>query len=93
MPDLARAHMLVRGHVQGVGYRAFVWDAARQHGLRGGVRNLPDGRVEVEVEGERSSIEALLRSLKKGPSRSRVTDVSVSWPTPTGQDSGFHIWD
>ena len=92
MPDLARAHMLVSGHVQGVGYRAFVWDAARRHTLHGGVRNLPDGRVEVEVEGERSSIEELFRTLKKGPSRSRVTDVSVSWHAPTGKDVGFHIW-
>ena len=43
-----RAHMYVSGRVQGVGYRAFVARAAMCHGLFGGVKNLDDGRVEVE---------------------------------------------
>jgi len=55
-----RAHILVSGRVQGVGYRAFAHRVATQRGLVGGVRNLDDGRVELDVEGDRAVIEALL---------------------------------
>ena len=82
----------VRGRVQGVAYRAFACAAASRRGLTGGARNLDDGRVELEVEGERSEVEALLDALRQGPPMARVDDVTVEWVAPTGQYTGFQIW-
>jgi acylphosphatase len=75
-----------------VGYRAFARAEAVRQGLSGGVRNLDDGRVEVDVEGARATIEGFLGSLRTGPSLSRVTDVDIRWEAPTGRPAGFQIW-
>ena len=64
-----RARIVISGRVQGVGYRAFGEEAAQRCGVRGGVRNLRDGRVEVEAEGERGAVDDLLVCLRKGPPR------------------------
>ena len=56
-----RARIFVGGRVQGVGFRAFAARTATRLDLVGGVRNLDDGRVELDVEGRRTVIEALLR--------------------------------
>ncbi|CUQ68190.1 MAG: acylphosphatase [Nitrospira sp.] len=86
------AHILVSGRVQGVGYRAFAARAALNHGLVGGVRNLDDGRVELEVEGQPLAIDALLRDLRDGPPAARVTHVETRWREATGRFSSFKIW-
>jgi len=87
-----RARIWVSGLVQGVAYRAFTQRAASRNGLRGGVRNLDDGRVEVEVEGERQTIESLIALLRSGPSMARVQDVQVQWEPPTNRYDDFQIW-
>lgn len=74
-------HALVRGHVQGVGFRWFVRQRARELGLRGWVRNRSDGTVEVEAEGERSALERLRGSLAAGPPGAQVASVDE---LPTG---------
>ena len=74
----ATAEIFVAGRVQGVNYRVFTEQEANLLGLAGYVRNLPDGRVQVEVEGNRKAIEELINRLRKGPDRSHVTDVEVS---------------
>ena len=78
---VTRLRALVRGHVQGVGFRAWTEHAARQFGVSGGrVRNLPDGSVEVEAEAEeRTRLEGLLRALHTGPLAARVEGVEASW--------------
>jgi len=87
-----RAHIVVKGRVQGVGYRAFAVRKGSRHGLLGGVRNLDDGRVELDVEGTRTAIEALLSELKIGPPGAQVTGAEVEWKPATGRFSGFTIW-
>lgn len=87
-----RAAILVDGLVQGVGYRAFARKAAEQRGLVGGVKNLPDGRVEVVAEGPREQLDRFMVFLKQGPSLSRVSDLSVQWSEATGEFDGFRIW-
>jgi len=87
-----RAMVTVAGRVQGVGYRAFTVRVATQRGLVGGVRNLDDGRVELEVEGPKTSILALLEELKVGPPAARVTAVQVEWSHMTGRHSEFLVW-
>lgn len=66
---------LVRGRVQGVGFRWFVWREAERLGLRGSAQNLPDGSVEVIAEGPEKALEALERSLGRGPAAARVDRV------------------
>jgi len=83
---------MVSGRVQGVGYRAFAARVAVQQGLLGGVRNLDDGRVELDVEGKQAVIEALLHELKAGPPAARVTKIETEWSAATGRFSRFSIW-
>ena len=87
-----RAQILVSGRVQGVGYRAFAARVASRHALLGGVRNLDDGRVELEVEGTRSAVDALVHELKTGPPAARVTKIEMEWKQATGRFSQFSIW-
>jgi acylphosphatase len=87
-----RARILVYGRVQGVGFRAFAARVALELRLFGGVRNLPDGRVELEVEGQRAVIEALEHQLRIGPSVARVTKIETEWGAATGRYSVFEVW-
>ena len=82
---------LVSGRVQGVGFRYFVQDAAVREGVSGFVRNVPDGRVEVQVEGEIEAVTRVERALAQGPPGARVDDLAVESVTPTGRASGFRI--
>ena len=91
-PTVCRAKLFVKGRVQGVGYRAFAFRVASQRGLSGGVRNLDDGRVELEVEGTKEQIALLIEDAKTGPPASRVTDVEVEWSPATGRFSDFQVW-
>ena len=71
--DLASVRAIVYGDVQGVFFRAFASRQARELGLTGYVRNLPDGEsVEVEAEGERNKLEELIGYLKVGPPAAKV---------------------
>jgi len=78
------------GRVQGVGFRCTAHNIAIQHNVTGFVRNLPDGRVEIEVEGDRDAVEALLAWARRGPAFARVTEVTVTDVPPTGA-GGFRI--
>lgn len=66
---------LISGVVQGVGYRFFAVRAARERGVRGWVRNLPDGRVEVLAVGPLEALQVLREDLRRGPRGSRVSGV------------------
>ena len=86
--DAVRA--IVRGRVQGVGFRDYVQTRARSLGLTGSVRNLPDGRsVEVIAEGPRHDLERFLDDLRRGPSSAHISAVDIDWRTPTGSHSDF----
>jgi acylphosphatase len=82
----------VAGRVQGVGFRWATRQAAHElGGLSGRVRNLPDGRVEVEVAGEPVRIEALRGWLRQGPSGARVTGLAEQEISPVPDWDGFVI--
>lgn len=70
-----RLHVVVRGRVQGVGFRWFVRQAARQRNLAGWVRNSDDGSVEVHAEGTDAEIAWLRSELAKGPEGAAVDIV------------------
>jgi acylphosphatase len=87
----ARVHLVASGRVQGVFYRQSTVDAARRLGLRGWVRNLPDGRVEAEAEGERAAVEALVEWCRRGPPGARVLDLEARWGPPGGDLGPFEV--
>jgi len=73
------ARVVVSGRVQGVFFRYTCAHEARLAGLRGAVRNLPDGRVEAVFQGPKPSVERLISWCHDGPPAARVADVSVAW--------------
>lgn len=87
----AGARIVVRGFVQGVGFRYFVLRHASKLGLHGYVQNLYNGDVEIEVEGNRSLVEELIKELKVGPRSAQVTDLKIEWKVPNQQFRGFEI--
>jgi len=78
---------VIRGRVQGVGFRWFTKDAATREGATGWVRNLPDGAVEALVEGETEAVIRIERALRTGPRGARVEEVSVDTQEPGGYRS------
>lgn len=87
----ARLEAVVRGRVQGVGYRYFVLDEAFRLALRGWVANEFDGSVRCVAEGPRPALERLLASLRAGPPMARVESVAVTWSAATGEFDDFGI--
>lgn len=85
------AHIVVKGFVQGVGFRYFVYDRAKRLGLHGYVRNLYNGDVEIEVEGDRSLVEEFIKEVKVGPRAARVADVVVQWKKTLDHFTSFEI--
>ena len=93
-----RVRAIVRGRVQGVGFRASTQQEARLLGLSGWVRNLPDGAVELEAEGPRAAVQELLSWCAKGPLGAFVSRVESHWLTAEEMaqahqrsDAGFQI--
>ncbi|WP_457677795.1 acylphosphatase [Thermovibrio sp.] len=81
----------VSGIVQGVGYRAFTRKVAKELGLKGFVRNLPDGRVEFYAEGEEEALKKFLEELKKGPFFAKVEEIDYQLLEPRGEYEDFFI--
>jgi acylphosphatase len=90
--DIVRAHIWVKGRVQGVGFRAHVEYRARHiSGLTGWVRNVGYDTVEAVAEGSRPSVERLIAEMKEGPRGSRVDESRVEWEEPTGEFDRFGV--
>ena len=89
MGDIRR-RVLVRGRVQGVGFRYWTRGEAERLGLHGWVKNLPDGNVEAEIEGDPTAVAELLDALGHGPRGASVDGIDVSDRSPDG-GSGFRI--
>lgn len=87
---MVRAVIRLYGIVQGVGMRYFIWREARKLELRGYVRNLDDGSVEIVVEGENDLIETLVRLARdEGPGF--VSDIKITYEPDKGDLKGFKI--
>lgn len=71
-------NLLISGRVQGVGFRWFTQKEAQKRHIQGYVRNLSDGRVEVEVHGDADAIDDLIDSLYSGPPSGRVDEISIN---------------
>ncbi|MFN2166265.1 MAG: acylphosphatase [Anaerolineae bacterium] len=90
MSDL-RAHVFVSGRVQGVFFRDSTQRHANARGVRGWVRNLPDGRVEAVFEGDEQAVRHMVSWCKQGPPNAYVTDVGVDYEAPDGKFSSFSV--
>jgi acylphosphatase len=90
-PNHVRAHLTVRGRVQGVYFRASTVQEAQNLRLTGWVRNCLDGSVEAVAEGDRSKVEDLIAWCRRGPRGARVHSVDVNWLVFSGEFQDFRI--
>jgi len=87
----AGVKIVVTGVVQGVGFRFFVMRIAENLGVTGRVRNRFDGSVEVEAEGTRSALEALIREVRIGPRMASIRGINVEWMPYEGKFKTFDL--
>jgi acylphosphatase len=88
-PKVVRKRLLVTGRVQGVFYRVTCRREAEARGVAGSAQNLPDGSVEVILEGERAMVEEMISWCRKGPAHARVEDVQIFDEPPEGNPGFF----
>jgi acylphosphatase len=86
-----RVHVIVRGYVQGVGFRASCARQAHALGVAGWVRNAWDGSVEALFEGEAAVVDAMVRWCHDGPPRAQVTGVEMGTPLDALPERGFRV--
>ncbi|AMM41662.1 acylphosphatase [Candidatus Desulfofervidus auxilii] len=89
--EKARAHVIIKGRVQGVFFRSSTQDEAIRLGLTGWVKNCPDGSVEAVFEGDKKVIEEIIKWCHKGPPWARVNEVKVSWEPYQGEFVRFSV--
>lgn len=77
MNQCVTRHLLIRGRVQGVGFRNYIEYKAREHGIRGWVRNRSDGSVEAVVSGTPSAVETIIECARRGPRAAQVAGVEI----------------
>jgi acylphosphatase len=86
-----RAHVIVSGRVQGVGFRDWARSEATRLSVRGWARNLPTGDVELLAEGAKEQVEALVNRCRTGPSMARVIEFSVSFEDDLNEFDDFRV--
>lgn len=87
----ARIHIVVEGRVQGVGFRFECVRMATQLGLRGWVKNMDDGSVEIVAEGEREMVERMTAWARKGPYGAHISACRATPEPPTGEFESFEV--
>lgn len=85
-----RRHVLIRGHVQGVGFRYWTRGQAEHATISGWVRNRADGAVEAELEGSEAAVKGVIDALHRGPGSAVIDGVEVTTAEPEGT-SGFRV--
>jgi acylphosphatase len=86
-----RLNVVYSGHVQGVGFRYTVKSLSPGYEVTGTIRNLPDGRVELVVEGAKDELEAFLQGIMESGLGSLIRDAHTSWSEARGDLKGFAI--
>ncbi len=88
---MKKVHLIISGSVQGVFYRHNTNQVANRLGLKGFVRNLPNGNVEVIAEGNEEKLKELIEFCKKGPEAAYVENVNIEYEKPTKEFNTFSI--
>ncbi|MQY54568.1 MAG: acylphosphatase [Methanosarcinales archaeon] len=91
MESKARAHVVVKGRVQGVYFRYATRDEANMRGIKGWVRNMSDGRVEAVFEGVKEKVDEMIEFCHYGPPAAKVSSVKVTREDYTGEFKEFSI--
>ena len=91
MGEMKRFRAKIFGIVQGVGFRWFVMREAEKRGIVGYVRNMYDGTVEVDAQGEPEDIEEFIIALRKGPPMGAVSKMEMEWLAPADDSSAFRV--
>lgn len=91
MTEHDRAHVIISGRVQGVFFRAETQRTAERLGVKGWVRNLPDGTVEAVFEGAADDVRKAVEWCHSGPRMAKVKDARVTWEKNRGEFSRFSI--
>ncbi|WP_406615586.1 acylphosphatase [Candidatus Caldatribacterium sp.] len=86
-----QGRLVLRGRVQGVGYRYFVLRKSQEFDVTGMVRNLPTGEVEVVAEGEEEEVRRFFEEVKKGPAAACVTSWTEEWFPFSGLYHDFRV--
>jgi acylphosphatase len=89
MAEIAR-HLSISGRVQGVFFRAWARQQADELGVRGWIRNRPDGHVEAHVEGEEAAVDQMIARLRDGPPAAQVDDVRI-WDADVCDFDDFEV--
>ena len=89
--SMLRVHVIIRGMVQGVFFRAHTRDEPKRYNLTGWVKNRRDGGVEAIFEGKKEDVRKVIGWCHKGPPWAHVTDVHVDWEDYTGEFKDFSI--
>lgn len=89
--DLCRVQMTISGKVQGVFYRASTLETAQKEGLSGWVKNMDDGSVIAEFQGDEGQIARIIEWCWQGPPMAQVDMVSVAHKKPQTDQQGFHV--
>lgn len=91
MVKLVKAHLFIEGLVQGVFFRSYTRSVAKENNVKGWVKNLPDGRVEVVLEGKEEDVKKVIEFCKKGPPGAIVTNLEITWEEYKGEFDDFEI--
>jgi acylphosphatase len=86
-----RAHVYISGRVQGVFFRSETKEKADEYGVKGWVRNLPDGRVEAIFEGEKEKVDKIIEFCRHGPPGAIVKNIEIIWEEWRGEFKDFRI--
>ena len=89
--DQVRVHLTIEGWVQGVFFRVSTGQEATRLGVKGWVRNCPDGSVEVVAEGNKKKIDELIEWCHQGPAGAQVRNVQIHWEEHQGTFKNFSI--
>ncbi len=91
MSEKVRVHIIVSGQVQGVFFRDYTQKKAQSLGITGWVKNLPDGKVEIVLEGEKERINQMINWIKVGPPLAKVTNLEIEWQKCQEEFDHFEI--
>lgn len=89
--DIYEMHVIVRGKVQGIGFRALTRNYASTLGLKGTVKNLPDGNVEIYAQGSKKTLEELMENLKNDLGPGYIEEASVDYLPLENPHDDFRI--
>ncbi len=86
-----KAHVIIKGRVQGVFYREWIRSQAESMNLTGWVKNLASGKVEAVFEGPKEKVEEIIDKCKEGSGAARVENIDIKWEKGTGEYKSFEI--